>query len=207
MCRRDIRFTAAILLLALATACGDDSTGPDGPTARNDIGEMARDEVEAALDALTLPTSLAPLNVGGPPCAAPSVPTDDDGDGIPNDATYLFTAPPCRYSGVRGSTLDIVGQLRVQDPTAYRLVRLRGQPHRPPLHLQTRRRGRPRLQRHPQRLPLALRHHRRPPARDRSPGDPHLPRPARRHASRSCGPSASPPRPSCRSTSRSPTGL
>ncbi len=117
MCRRDILF-ARILFFALATACGDDSTGPDGPTARNDIGEMARDEVEAALDALTLPTSLAPLNVGGPPCAAPSVPTDDDGDGIPNDATYLFTAPPCRYSDVRGSTLDIVGQLRVQDPTA-----------------------------------------------------------------------------------------
>ena len=118
MCRRDIRFTAASLLVALATACGDDSTGPDGPTARNDIGEMARDEVEAALDALTLQTLLAPLNVGGPPCVTSSTPADDDGDGIPNDATYLFTAPPCSYSDVRGSTLEIVGQLRVQDPTA-----------------------------------------------------------------------------------------
>ncbi len=38
----------ATLALALVTACGDDSTGPDGPTARYDIGEMARDEVEAA---------------------------------------------------------------------------------------------------------------------------------------------------------------
>jgi hypothetical protein len=105
------------LLLALA-ACGDDATGPGGPTARNDIGEMARDEVEAALDGLTLPTTLAPLNVGGAPCTTPSAGTDTDGDGIPEDATYLFTAPPCRYPGVRGATLDIIGQLRVQDPTA-----------------------------------------------------------------------------------------
>jgi hypothetical protein len=116
MCRRHMTLSASLLLAA--AACGDDSNGPNGPAARNDIGEMARDEVEAALDALTLPTTLAPLNVGGPPCVTPSAPADTDGDGIPEDATYLFTAPPCRYPGVRGAALDIVGQLRVQDPSA-----------------------------------------------------------------------------------------
>jgi hypothetical protein len=35
---------------------------------------------------------------------------------VPDDATYLFTAPPCRFTGWRGGTLDIVGQLRIQDP-------------------------------------------------------------------------------------------
>jgi hypothetical protein len=106
------------LLLALATACGDSTDPDDAPTAGRDIGEMARDEVEANLDALTLPSSLAPLGVGSgaAPCATASSNEDTDGDGIPNDATYTFTAPPCRFPGIRGSTLDIVGQLRVQDP-------------------------------------------------------------------------------------------
>jgi hypothetical protein len=37
---------------------------------------------------------------------------------VPDDATYLFTAPPCRFTGWRGGTLDIVGSLRIQDPSA-----------------------------------------------------------------------------------------
>ena len=35
---------------------------------------------------------------------------------MPDDATYTFTAPPCRYTDVRGFTLDVVGQLRIVDP-------------------------------------------------------------------------------------------
>jgi hypothetical protein len=35
---------------------------------------------------------------------------------VPDDATYIFFAPPCRFTGWRGGTLDVVGQLRVQDP-------------------------------------------------------------------------------------------
>jgi hypothetical protein len=107
------------------TACGDNlSTGnsvlPDG--AADDIGATARDEVEAALSALTLPGSLDPLGTAqaptryAPGCVTPSTPADADGDGVPDDAIYLFTAPPCRFTGWRGGTLDIVGQLRVQDP-------------------------------------------------------------------------------------------
>ena len=35
---------------------------------------------------------------------------------MPDDAVYIFTAPPCRFTGWRGGTLDVVGQLQVQDP-------------------------------------------------------------------------------------------
>ena len=107
------------LLLALAcltTACGDSTDPDDAPSAARDIGEMTRDEVEANLDALTVPTTLAPLGTGGTGCASASSTTDTDGDGVRDDVTYTFTAPPCRFTGIRGSTLDVVGQLRIQDP-------------------------------------------------------------------------------------------
>ena len=107
---------AALAALAILAACGD-STDPDaGPAAGQDIGAMARDEVEAGLDALTVPTSLAPLGTAGPGCGSASSTTDTDGDGVPDDATITYTAPPCRFTGIRGSTLDVVGQLRLQDP-------------------------------------------------------------------------------------------
>jgi len=111
-------------------ACGDSNSNsvPGGPSSEQvgAVGGTTRDEVEASLNALTLPTTIEPLgagasggvgSVGQPPCATPSSSTDSDGDGIPDDATYLFTAPPCRFTGFRGSTLDIVGQIRIQDPT------------------------------------------------------------------------------------------
>jgi hypothetical protein len=125
------RRTCRLLLVSALTAfgvvgCGDSlSTGnsilPDG--ASDDIGATARDEVENALSALTLPSSLDPLGTAqaptahAPGCVNPSTPADADGDGVPDDAIYLFTAPPCRFNGWRGGTLDIVGQLRVQDPS------------------------------------------------------------------------------------------
>jgi hypothetical protein len=119
------RWLPLALTTLIAAGCGDDlSTGnsrlPGG--AAEDIGVTARDEVEAALSALTLTSSLDPLGVAqaptaaNPPCVNPSTPTDSDGDGVPDDAIYLFTAPPCRFTGWRGGTLDIVGQLRIQDP-------------------------------------------------------------------------------------------
>jgi hypothetical protein len=115
-----------LTLTIVATAgCGDSlSTGnsalPNGAT--DDIGATARDEVEAALSALTLSTSLDPLGTApattayAPPCVTPSTPADSDGDGVPDDAIFFFTAPPCRFTGWRGGTLEIVGQLRIQDP-------------------------------------------------------------------------------------------
>ena len=109
-----------VLVLAfLLAACGD-SSGPNDPLpndATSAIGLTVRDEAEASLDALTLSTQLAPLGSQvGEPCATPSDPTDTDGDGIPDEATYPFTAPPCRFPDVRGTSLDLVGQLQVADP-------------------------------------------------------------------------------------------
>ena len=104
-------------LAMLVLACGDSTDPDDAPPAASDLGEVIRDEVESGLDALTVPTSLAPLGTGGAGCATTSSPTDTDGDGVADDATFTFTAPPCRFTGIRGSTLDVVGQLRLQDPT------------------------------------------------------------------------------------------
>lgn len=53
---------------------------------------------------------------GGAACVISSSGTDSDGDGIPDDATYIFTAPPCRFPGYRGGILDLVGELRIQGP-------------------------------------------------------------------------------------------
>jgi hypothetical protein len=127
VCRRVALLAASALIIA---ACGDSdsTTVPGGPSSEQvgAVGGTTRDEVEASLNALTLRTTIEPLgagasggvgSVGQPPCATPSSTTDSDGDGIPDDATFLFTAPPCRFTGFRGSTLDIVGQIRIQDPT------------------------------------------------------------------------------------------
>ncbi len=120
------RRLAILTLTALMTAaCSDDlTTGnsvlPNGAT--DDIGATARDEIEASVSALTLPSSLDPLGTAPaptaytPPCVPPTTPADSDGDGVPDDAIFFFTAPPCRFTGWRGGTLDITGQLRVQDP-------------------------------------------------------------------------------------------
>jgi hypothetical protein len=109
---------AGALAAAALTACHDSTSSTPGPSDEQSaaIGTTAQDQAEAVLDALTLPTLLVPIG-DDPPCAAPSSGTDSDGDGIPDDATYEFTSPPCHFTGFRGGTLDVVGQLRMQDPT------------------------------------------------------------------------------------------
>jgi hypothetical protein len=121
---------AAVLATATIYGCGDDLLKGVGPAEEFavDIGETLRDEVEAALSSLTLGSSLDPIGTTqvppdaasavAAPCVSPSSAADSDGDGVPDDATYLFTAPPCRFTGWRGGTLDIVGSLRIQDPSA-----------------------------------------------------------------------------------------
>ena len=106
--------------LTLAAACGD-SGGPDtGPLpddATHAIGLTVRDEVEASLDALTVPTQLAPYGVSVDQlCAEPADPEDADGDGVPNSGEYILTAPPCRFEDIRNTTLDLVGRLQIEDP-------------------------------------------------------------------------------------------
>ena len=117
---------ASVVTIFAAAACGD-TIGLNGPhdELTADIGATARDEVEAAVSALTLGTALTPVGTAQAPagaeslvfaCVNPSSPDDTDGDGVPDDATYVFTAPPCRFTGWRGGTLDLVGQFRIQDP-------------------------------------------------------------------------------------------
>ena len=121
---------AAVISMATVYGCGDGLLNGVGPADEQtvDIGETLRDEVESALSSLTLGSSLDPIgttqappeaaSVVAAPCVTPSSAADSDGDGVPDDATYLFTAPPCRFTGWRGGTLDIVGSLRIQDPNS-----------------------------------------------------------------------------------------
>jgi hypothetical protein len=116
----------AVALTALAIGACTGSLDTGSPLTNDklpgDIGVTARDEVESSINAMTLPSALGPVGTAqtspgaSPSCVSPSTATDSDGDGVPDDAIYIFTAPPCRFSGWRGGTLDIVGQLRIQDP-------------------------------------------------------------------------------------------
>jgi hypothetical protein len=116
----------AVALTALTIGACSGSLDTGSPLTNDklpgDIGVTARDEVESAVNSLTLPSTLGPVGTAqtnpspSPSCVTPSTATDSDGDGVPDDAIYIFTAPPCRFSGWRGGTLDIVGQLRIQDP-------------------------------------------------------------------------------------------
>jgi hypothetical protein len=114
----------ALALSAMATAAcngGSITTPGAGNELTGDIGLTIRDEVEATVNALTLSTSLTPIGTSRTPastdpCVVSSTPLDTDGDGVPDDATYIFTAPPCQFEGWRGGTVDLVGQLRIQDP-------------------------------------------------------------------------------------------
>jgi hypothetical protein len=117
-CRHTLVLTALALGLA---ACGDSTDPDDDPlpdNAATAVGLTVRDNVEAGLDAFFPARLLQPLSTGtaSDPCVTASAPGDTDGDGVPDDASYTFTAPPCRYTDVRGFTLDVIGQLRVADP-------------------------------------------------------------------------------------------
>jgi hypothetical protein len=119
-CRRI--FTAGVLAAAATlAACGDSSAPDDDPlpdNAATAVGLTVRDNVEASLDAFYPVRLLQPFTTGAvdDPCANPSAATDSDGDGVPDEANYNFTAPPCRFTGIRGFTIDVVGQLRIVDP-------------------------------------------------------------------------------------------
>ncbi len=116
------------LIAVAAFGCKSEISSGAGPADEltGDVGASLRDEVEGSLNAFTLGSALDPIgttqatgtaaSVRIEGCVNPSSPADSDGDGVPDDATFLFTAPPCRFTGWRGGTLDIVGQFRIQDP-------------------------------------------------------------------------------------------
>src|SRR4051794_41691290 len=96
-------YLSLVLSMLAIIGCADslstgDATLPDGAT--DDIGATARDEVEAAISAFTLPSSISPVGTTqaapappaagdfAPPCVNPSQPGDSDGDGVPADARY-----------------------------------------------------------------------------------------------------------------------
>jgi hypothetical protein len=124
-----LTFLAAALTAFAVLGCKAELSSGSGPADEltTDMGASLRDEVEAGLGALTLGSALDPIgttqaagqsaSLVAAPCVSPSSATDSDGDGVPDNATYLFTAPPCRFTGWRGGTLDIVGQFQIQDPT------------------------------------------------------------------------------------------
>lgn len=120
--RRPCRPILAAGALAVALAACGDSTDPDDDPLPNDaataVALTVRDNVEASLDAFFPARLLQPFSTGptDDPCVTPSSSADTDGDGVPDEASYTFTAPPCRYTGVRGFTLDAVGELRIVDP-------------------------------------------------------------------------------------------
>jgi hypothetical protein len=120
MCRTWNSLARLCVTVATLAGCSDSSDPePGGPSDEQTtaIGAFTRDEVEAALEGMSLPTTLSPLGTGqaSTPCVTGTPATHSDGDGVPDDATYGFTAPPCRFE-FRGGTLDIIGQLRIQDP-------------------------------------------------------------------------------------------
>jgi hypothetical protein len=121
--RTGARPLALSLSVLLAAACSDGNLTTPGANdvVTPDIGLTIRDEIEATVGALTLSTTLTPIGTTRSdgvttPCVVSSTPGDADGDGVPDDATYVFTAPPCQFQGWRGGTVELVGQLQMQDP-------------------------------------------------------------------------------------------
>jgi hypothetical protein len=123
---RPALYGAAVALATLAAACGDSSSPSTGLTDEqtSSLALTLRDEVESSASAVSVAGNVDPLarvgtapNALVTPCATPSSTTDSDGDGIPDDAQYIFTAGNCTFTGYRGGTLTLSGGLEIQDPT------------------------------------------------------------------------------------------
>jgi hypothetical protein len=121
--------SSALLVFALS-GCSD-STGSSGEgnlsaAETSDIADAMADEVDQAVASIT--TEGAAFGVVGghnaahfmPPgtgCATVDNTTDTDGDGAPDQATFTFALPACSFTGFRGGTLEITGEIVISDPT------------------------------------------------------------------------------------------
>lgn len=111
---------SALPALLLLAACGDVSgtINTPGPTASQalELSLAVTDEAESAVAAGTV------ARVGSPPgwtlpagCPTLTGATDLDGDGIPDNGTYTFAAPPC-LAAFRSGSLALTGSIGIIDP-------------------------------------------------------------------------------------------
>jgi hypothetical protein len=131
---RNLLLSGALALTAILAACSDTTSPADGEltaTEAEDAGLAQADEVADLADAINLEdAAVAEADVGtapamsfdlmGPPhasCATTSSLLDSDGDGTPDDATFVYAPPACHFTGYEGGTLDLTGTIEVSDPT------------------------------------------------------------------------------------------
>lgn len=111
---------SALPALVLLAACGEVSgtINTPGPTASQalELSLAVTDEAESAVAAATV------ARVGSPPgwtlpagCPTLTGTADSDGDGIPDNGTFTFTAPPC-LAAFRNGSVALTGTLGITDP-------------------------------------------------------------------------------------------
>ncbi len=109
----------ATILVACGSVTGGNPAG-SGPTAsqRLELDLALEDEVQAATSALTVARPGVPPSFGSPAgCPTVSNTADGDGDGIPTDAVWTYSAPACQVT-IGGGNWLVTGSVRVQDPSA-----------------------------------------------------------------------------------------
>ncbi|HQR19173.1 MAG TPA: hypothetical protein PK948_12445, partial [Gemmatimonadales bacterium] len=137
-----LRLAAAALALSLGLAACSDNTEPrtDPLTAQNaqTVGAAAASTADLALVAINpmVPSfgngfpllfaagrPLAPRPGSAPPatsppegCPAASSLTDTDNDGVPDDATWTYTAELCTETDIEGNSTVITGSVGLSDP-------------------------------------------------------------------------------------------
>jgi hypothetical protein len=131
------RLALPVALATVLAACtakltdnsgGGGGGGPPSPTNRfTELANSLEDAAESEVATLTIGVPGLPLSfpaIAG--CPSVSNTTDADGDGIPDDATFSYTDPPCTTNSFFGGTLAVTGFVRVLDSslttdTAYAL--------------------------------------------------------------------------------------
>lgn len=115
-----MRSTHLLAAATLLAGCGEVSSGvfTAGPSSSQalELTLAAQDEIESATAALSV------ARLGSPPawtppagCPTASNAADTDADGILDDATLTYAAPPCQVAFRRGS-LQVTGEIRITDP-------------------------------------------------------------------------------------------
>jgi hypothetical protein len=113
----------ALVGLSLLIACGGGSGiggvnggGGVSTSLKKEIGAAVAEELGAALAGLTLDQRGAPFGFNLPiGCPTVSSIIDDDNDNILDAATWTHSNPPCNGLFPGGGTLEITGDLDVQD--------------------------------------------------------------------------------------------